>query len=257
MPADRARLPPGRRPRATDFAACSSTTRAAHKGTLARGRAQEHPDRPGDPGARRPVEIETVHWIYRAFVDEGRPEAEIASLLQSREVPSEVGRPWTRGRVHQVLTNAKYVGDNVWNRMSFKLKKARVRNSPDMWIRADGAFEPIVERHLFDAAQAIIQNRSRRVSDTEMLERLKTLYQDRGFLSGLIIDEAEGLPSSSTYSARFGSLSRAYQLVGFTPDRDLRYIEINRALRILHAEVVGATVQQIIDLGGSVSQGRR
>ena len=53
--------------------------------------------------------------------------------------------------------------------MSFKLKKARVRNSPDMWIRADGAFEPIVERHLFDAAQAIIQNRSRRVSDTEML----------------------------------------------------------------------------------------
>ncbi len=43
-----------------------------------------------------------------------------------------------------------------------------------MWIRADGAFEPIVERHLFDAAQAIIQNRSRRVSDTEMLERLKT-----------------------------------------------------------------------------------
>ena len=47
------------------------------------------------------------------------------------------------------------MGDSVWNRTSFKLKKARVRISPDMWIRADGAFEPIVERHLFDAAQAI------------------------------------------------------------------------------------------------------
>ena len=82
----------------------------------------------------------------------------------------------------------------------------RVRNSPDMWIRANGAFEPIVERHLFDAAQAIIQNRSRRISDDEMLERLETLYQARGYLSGLIIDEADGLPSSSTYSARFGSL---------------------------------------------------
>jgi len=46
---------------------------------------------------------------------------------------------------------------------------------------------------LFDAAQAIIQNRTRRVSDSEMLERLKTLYQYRGFLWGLIIDEAEGL----------------------------------------------------------------
>jgi hypothetical protein len=53
------------------------------------------------------------------------------------------------------LTNPKYVGDSVWNRTSFKLKKARVRISPDMWIRADGAFEPIVERHLFDAAQVI------------------------------------------------------------------------------------------------------
>jgi DNA invertase Pin-like site-specific DNA recombinase len=228
--------------------------KGAHKGTLARG---EHKSIQTDrvilvPG--EPVEIETVHWMYRAFVEEGRPEAEIATLLESRAVPTEDGRPWSRGRVHQILTNPKYVGDNVWNRMSFKLKKARVRNSPDMWIRADGAFEPIVERHLFDAAHAIIQNRSRRVSDNEMLERLKILYQERGALSGLIIDEAEGLPSSSTYSTRFGSLVRAYQLVGFTPERDFRYIEINRALRLLHGEIMGAAVQQIAALGGSVAQ---
>jgi hypothetical protein len=25
----------------------------------------------------------------------------------------------------------------VWNRISYKLKKKRVRNDPDMWIRAD------------------------------------------------------------------------------------------------------------------------
>lgn len=81
-----------------------------------------------------PVKIETVHWMYRAFVDEGRPEAEIASLLQGRGVPTKDGGPWSSGRVHQIPTNPKYVGDNVWNRMSFKLKKARVRNSPEMWI---------------------------------------------------------------------------------------------------------------------------
>ena len=59
---------------------------------------------------------------------------------------TDLGRPWTRGTVHQVLTNEKYVGNNVWNRISFKLKKKRVRNTPEMWIRADGAFEPIVDR---------------------------------------------------------------------------------------------------------------
>jgi hypothetical protein len=181
-------------------------------------------------------------------------EPQIADLLNSRKVPTEDGGKWTRGRVHQVLTNPKYVGDNVWNRMSYKLKKLRVRNSPNMWIRSNGAFEPIVDRHLFDAAQAIIQNRSRRLSDEDILERLRGLYQARGSLSGLIIDEADDLPSSSTYRARFGSLARAYQLVGFTPDRDFRYIEINRALRALHPEIVASAIEQIILIGGKVVQ---
>jgi hypothetical protein len=192
--------------------------------------------------------------MYRAFVEEGKLEQEIADLLSSRHVVSEDGRPWTRGRVHQILTNPKYVGDNVWNPISYKLKKVRVRNDPDMWVRANGAFEPIVERHLFDAAQAIIQNRSRRMSEQEMLDRLRNLYVARGHLSGLIIDEADDLPSSSTYSARFGSLGRAYQLVGFTPERDFRYVEINRMLRNLQPEIVAEAIEQISQLGGRMEQ---
>ncbi len=193
-----------------------------HNGVLSRGEHKSiQTDRvilvPGEPG-----EIETVRWMYRAFVEEGKLEQHIADLLDSRRVPTEDGGKWSKGRVHQVLTNPKYVGDNVWNRISYKLKKVRIRNSPDMWVHANGAFEPIVERHLFDAAQAIIQNRSRRVSDEEMLERLRTPYQVRCYLSGLIVDEADGLHSSSTYAARFGSLGRAYQHVGFTPDRDFQ-----------------------------------
>lgn len=226
----------------------------AHKGVLDRG---EHKSIQTDrvilvPGAT--VEIETVRWMYRAFVEQGKLEPEIAELLNSRNVLSEVGGSWTRGRVHQVLTNPKYVGDNVWNRMSYKLKKLRVRNSPDMWIRSNGAFEPIVERHLFDAAQAIIQNRSRRMLENEMIDRLRALYHARGHLSGLIIDEADDLPSSSTYSARFGTLARAYQLVGYTPDRDFRYIEINRALRDLHPQIIAASTKAIDEIGGKVEQ---
>jgi DNA invertase Pin-like site-specific DNA recombinase len=226
----------------------------AHKGILGRG---EHKSIQTDrviliPG--EPVEIETVQWMYRAFVEDGKLEQDIADLLNSRHVATEDGRHWTRGRVHQVLTNPKYVGDNVWNRISYKLKKLRVRNSPDMWIRSNGAFEPVVERHLFDAAQAIIQSRSRRLSDQDMLDRLRTLYQARGHLSGLIIDETDNLPSSSTYSARFGSLGRAYQLVGFTPDRDFRYVEINRALRALHPEIVASAIEQINKIGGRIEQ---
>ena len=159
------------------------------KGELSRG---EHKSIQTDrvvlvPGPRE--EIDTVRWMYRSFVKDGKLEREIANNLNERGITTDLGRPWTRGTVHQVLINEKYIGNNVWNRGSFKLKKKRVRNSPDMWIRAEGAFEPIVDRSLFDAAQAIIRERSHKLSNDEMIAVLQQLLQERGYLSGLIIDE--------------------------------------------------------------------
>jgi DNA invertase Pin-like site-specific DNA recombinase len=164
-------------------------------------------------------EVEVVRSIYARFVEEGRSEAEIAASLNAQRILTDLGRPWTRGTVHQILINEKYVGNNVWNRSSFKLRQKRVRNDPEMWIRADGAFEPIVDRLLFDAAQAIIRARSFRMSDAQMLDILRDLLSRHGYLSGLVIDEMDGGPSSSAYRSRFGSLLRTYSLVGYRPDR--------------------------------------
>ena len=226
----------------------------AAKGELTRG---EHKSIQTDrvvlvPGP--PEEVDTVRWVYRSFATEGKPEREIADILNERRISTDLGRPWTRGTVHQILINEKYIGNNVWNRGSFKLKKKRVRNSPDMWVRAEGAFKPIVDRSLFDAAQAIIRERSHKLSNEEMIVVLQKLLQDRGYLSGLIIDETERLPSSSAYQSRFGSLLRAYELVGFTPDRDYRYIEINRALRRMHPQIVAGAIAGIKQAGGWVEQ---
>ena len=44
----------------------------APKGELSQGRAQEHPDRPGRSCPRPAEEIETVRWMYRSFVREGK-----------------------------------------------------------------------------------------------------------------------------------------------------------------------------------------
>ncbi len=199
-------------------------------------------------------EVNLVREIYLAFVHHGRSENEIAADLNERGIPTDLGRPWTRGTVHQLLINEKYVGDNVWNRRSFKLKKKRVRNAPDMWIRAQGAFEAIVERELFEAARTIIDGRSFRLSDEEMLQSLRQLYQQKGLLSGIVIDESESMPSSSAYSSRFGSLLRAYSLVGFTPDRDDRYVEINRKLRKLHPEILSEVLAGLGSRGSAARQ---
>lgn len=226
----------------------------AVKGELARG---EHKSLQTDrvilmPGPDH--EVAVINAIYHWFVDDGLTESLIASRLNAQGVTTDLGRPWTRATVNEVLTNEKYIGNNVFNRVSFKLKKTRVVNPSEMWIRRDAAFEAVVQPDLFYTAQGVIRARAYRYSNEELLERLRTLYERRGLLSGLIIDEAEGMPSSTVYAYRFGSLLRAYEMVGFTPDRDYRYLEANRFLRKLHPVVVAETESRIAEVGADVSR---
>ncbi len=121
-----------------------------------------------------------------------------------------------------------------------------------MWVKKEGAFEGIELPELFYTTQGILRERAHRFTDEELIERLRTLYQRHGYLSGLIIDEAEGMPSSAAYAHRFGSLIHAYQTVGFTPDRDYQYLEVNQFLRRLHPEIIGQTERMISEVGGAV-----
>src|SRR5581483_3030346 len=138
-------------------------------------------------------EQETVRWIYRTFLDDGRTEREIADQLNAREILTDLGRQWTRGTVHQILTNEKYIGNNLYHRTSCKLKCKHVVNPPEMWIRSDGAFPAIVDPMVFAKVQGVILARARRYSDEEMLHALKGLWSKHGRISGLLIDEQDCL----------------------------------------------------------------
>lgn len=201
-----------------------------------------------------PDEVATVREIYRQFTNELKSESQIAEHLNALGKKTDLGREWTRGTVHQILINEKYAGHNVWGRTSFKLKSRHVRNASDTWIRRDNAFVAIISQKMFDTANDIISRRSKRLSDDEMLEALSAILNSKGQLSGLIIDEHETTPSSSCYRTRFGSLLRAYSLVGFTPPQDYRYLEINRSLRRLHPTVVKDIIQGVRTNGGTAYQ---
>lgn len=197
-------------------------------------------------------EVENIRWIYQQFVTDRRNENEIAKLLNEQGVKTDLGREWNRGTVHEVLTNEKYIGNNIFNRVSFKLKKKRVVNPSDMWIRSEGVFAPLINPKDFYIAQGIILERSRRLSDEDLLAKLREIQQRRGMLSALIIDEYEDAPSSSAYRYRFGSLVRAYQMIGYDSGRDYQYLEINRLLRQMYPDMVRSVLNKIGDLGGSV-----
>jgi hypothetical protein len=198
-------------------------------------------------------EIKIVRWIFQAFIGEGKSESEIAAILNAQGIVTDFGRAWNRVTVHQILTNEKYIGNNVYHRTSCKLKKKHVVNPPDKWIRANGVFEGVVEPELFWRAREIILARSQKLTDEEMLEKLRTLLKQHGRISGILIDEAEGLPSSTAFRHRFGTLVSAYRLIGYDPGIDFSFIEENRRLRKRHPEIVTSVIQQITALGAQAA----
>lgn len=197
-------------------------------------------------------ETSTVRRIYAMFVEEGKSEREIADLLNLVGVPTDLGRTWTAETIRQILKNEKYIGNNVYNRMSFKLKKQRVRNGPELWVRAEGVFEPIVEKALFERARNLFDERSQGLSDEQLLALLRGALESQGYLSGFVIDDMDAMPSTRVYRKRFGSLPRAYRMIGYDPGRDYRYIEINRELRRRHHDVVELLVEDIARTGAGV-----
>ncbi len=199
-------------------------------------------------------EVAVIREIYNRFTRDRQPEQEIASWLNKRGVLTDLGRPWTRGTVHQILTNLKYVGANVYNRRSFKLKRKRVENPPEIWVRREGAFRPIITLEQFAEALAIVASRHRHFTDEQLLECLKNLLVRFGSLSGILIDEIDDMPSSTVYRHRFGSLIRAYELIGYSPVRDYRYLQTNRVLRELHRQQCASIIDRLRENGARVQR---
>ncbi|WP_372400880.1 recombinase family protein [Klebsiella pneumoniae] len=188
------------------------------------------------PGPKN--EIKIVNSIYDLFIDDNMPEFIIAERLNEQNIPAENGTLWTRAKIHQILTNEKYIGNNIYNKTSSKLKSRLVKNPKNEWVRCDKAYKPIISKKKYNKAQEIIQLQSVHLTNEELLEKLKQKLESNGKLSGFIIDEDDTGPSSSVYRTRFGGLLRAYTLIGYKPEHDYIYIQINEALRSFYSGII-------------------
>ncbi len=201
-------------------------------------------------------EVSEVRWIYDAFIREGLSESEIAAILNSRGVLTDYNRGWNRATVHQILTNEKYIGNNVYHRTSFKLKSKHLKNEPDQWVRADGTWPAIVDLEQFHAAQEIIADRARVFTDEELLEQLRSILGTTGRISGIVIDETDGVASSAAFRHRFGSLVKAYSLIGYTPAVDYSFLAHNQSIRRLRPEMIETVISRLAEAGASVDRRR-
>lgn len=194
-------------------------------------------------------ERKIVRWVYNQFIS-GTTETEIATKLNSQMIQNHFGRAWSQGTIREVLTNEKYIGNNIFNRTSGKMKSKCRPNPESEWVRKEQAFEPIIDVDLFLTVQEIYRERNKKFTNDELLQRLRHLYEQHGRLSALIIDEADTLPPSSLLRTRFGGLLRAYRMIGYTPERDYQYVVINQRLRAFHAEIIMNVIGQVEALCG-------
>ena len=206
-------------------------------------------------------EAEVVASIYKSFIAH-RGETEIAADLNARGLKSQFGKSWTTWQVHEILVSQKYVGIDLYNRTSGKLKQKRNPNPRGLWLRSGKALKPLVTNEEFQTVQARIRARSRNWTDEELLEGLRELLRTAGRLSARIIDEAGNQPKSQVYFRRFGGLNRAYDLVGWQSGRDSSYCDVNRRLAaqrrilvdlILKSVEVGSITTDLSDPRGLLS----
>jgi DNA invertase Pin-like site-specific DNA recombinase len=199
-----------------------------------------------------PDEVDGVVRIFKMFVEEKQSEATIANVLNSEGCLNDRRLQWSRNTVRTILTNEKYIGNNVRNRVSFKLQITHVTNPRSAWVRSDGVFAAIVGKEIFAAAQRILRERRPRYTDQALLDRLSSMLAERGRLSKDMIDKTKGMPCCETYRQRFGSLAKAWQLIGYKAARDFGFVDMNKAIRGGRSNLVSQVIADIQEAGGAV-----
>ncbi|MFG3592421.1 recombinase family protein [Bradyrhizobium sp. RDI18] len=175
------------------------------------------------PGSEE--EIVVVRWIFQQFVVERRRYVDIARQLNRVNMANHHGRPWTDIMIEAILKNENYVGNLVYNRTSRRLGQRLVNNPHHLWIRSAAAVDPIVDQDLFARAQKIMAERYISIPEDEMLRRLRLALARKGKLSDGIIRNTAGLPSTQCYVKHFGSIRKAYALIGYKASRDCAWYD--------------------------------
>ena len=188
------------------------------------------------PGPRD--EVECVRAIYWMFLSERRTVYGIARELNRRGVPYIGDSTWKYQNVYYILTHPKYAGCHIFGRTSSKLYTPPVRLERDKWTITPGAFESIVAPATFAEAQRLLENRTHRLSDENLLESLRVLRAKEGRLSHRLIRDSQLTPSPGAYRRRFGSISVAYGLIGYGNPSAFGSTDLRHRTQALRADLI-------------------
>ena len=147
------------------------------------------------PGPKK--EVLVVQRIFREYADEERSLTEIARRLNTERIPFVQGGQWTTTTITHALERPQYMGTHVWGRTTAFLSGPSKKVSPENWAVCPNAFLPIVNAEVFERARERLANVSYRLSNEQLLERLKLVPAESGKLTRKTIEVpfTRGLPA--------------------------------------------------------------
>lgn len=183
-------------------------------------------------------EVQVIRNIYRMLVSEKHTVYAIAQELNRKGIVYTRESKWDYQAVYNILTHPKYGGCHVFGRTSCQLYAPIVRLPKSEWILKPGAFEPLVDAVTFGEAQKILEARTFNKTDDEVLEGLRVLLASKQRLSLRLIQNSPDVPSPATYRNRFGSLRRAYDLIGYGKPNQFGAIDLRRRTMALRDQLM-------------------
>lgn len=159
-------------------------------------------------------EVAVMRRIFEEFVNERHSPKTIAASLNRDGIPFLRGRKWLGGTIRIMLQDCHYMGMQVWGRTTEFLSSPAKKLPIEKWEICANAFQPIISPELFIRAQQVFANCTSRLTNEQMLQRLKETLQANGRLNADIIDKSQLCPGTTAYCRRFGSLLNAYELIG-------------------------------------------
>jgi DNA invertase Pin-like site-specific DNA recombinase len=160
-------------------------------------------------------EIELVREIFRMFTVERLSLKAIARELNRRKVPTVRNATWMHTVVRSLISHPKYIGCNVFAQCTYRLGSKQVARPRTEWIICPGAHQGIVDPQTFARAQEILASLTINKTDEQLLDELRSLLKAKGKLSAYMIDHTPGMICTRTIWRRFGSLRKAYELIGY------------------------------------------
>jgi DNA invertase Pin-like site-specific DNA recombinase len=160
-------------------------------------------------------EIKWLREMFRLFTEEKCSYRRIAEILNEKGVPYRNQRPWDFYTVSSILRNSKYNGVLTYGTWTRRLHTKARKTPESQWLRVPHPSAKLIDDVTFTAVRNRRKSFTINKSNEELLTELRTLLFLRGKLSTDIIRRIPGATAPNVYRYRFGTLQRAFELIGY------------------------------------------